>query len=121
MILQIIFWLYLANAILLILHEMDSAYWKEWELFGIPGGIGGFLLIHVPLYAALLYGLIPVWRGDGAGMILSLVVGAAGLAAFFIHRYFLWARQNGTLFGGGNQQVAEIGAYLVRDDRAVGA
>ena len=35
-----------------------------------------------------------------------------------IHRYFLWARHNGTMFGGGNQQVAEIGAYLVSDERA---
>lgn len=90
MIHQIVFWLYLVNAILLILHEMDSAYWKEWDLFGLPGGIGGFLFLHIPLYAVLLYGLIPVWCGDGAGMILSLVVGAAGLAAFFIHRYLLW-------------------------------
>ena len=87
---QIVFWFYFVNAILLILHEMDSAYWKEWALFGLPGGIGGFLFLHVPLYAVLLYGLIPVWRGDGAGTILSLVVGSAGLAAFFIHRYFLW-------------------------------
>jgi hypothetical protein len=87
---QIVFWFYFVNAILLILHEMDSAYWKEWDLFGLPGGIGGFLFLHVPLYVVLLYGLIPVWRGDGAGTILSLVVGSAGLAAFFIHRYFLW-------------------------------
>jgi hypothetical protein len=87
---SIVFWLYLANAVLLILHEMDSAYWKEWNLFGLPGGIGGFLLIHAPLYAVLLYGVIPVWRGDGAGAVLSLVVGTAGLAAFFLHRYFLW-------------------------------
>ncbi|MHA1463081.1 MAG: DUF6713 family protein, partial [Candidatus Heimdallarchaeota archaeon] len=27
------FWLYMVNAVLLILHEIDSAYWKEWELF----------------------------------------------------------------------------------------
>jgi len=25
--------LYLANTALLIAHEIDSAYWKEWELF----------------------------------------------------------------------------------------
>ena len=31
--------LYLANTALLIAHEIDSAYWKEWELFHLPGGI----------------------------------------------------------------------------------
>jgi hypothetical protein len=37
------------NAILLINHEIDSAYWKEWELFKLPGGIGGFLILHFPM------------------------------------------------------------------------
>jgi hypothetical protein len=30
---DLIFWLYLTNAVLLINHEIDSAYWKEWEIF----------------------------------------------------------------------------------------
>ena len=30
---ELLFWLYLVNAVLLITHEIDSAYWKEWELF----------------------------------------------------------------------------------------
>ena len=86
---QILFWIYLVNTVLLILHEMDSAYWKEWDLFRLPGGIGGFLLIHFPLYLAGLYGLVLVSQRASAGLILSLVVGAAGISAFFIHTYFL--------------------------------
>ena len=86
---QTVFWLYLVNTILLILHEMDSAYWKEWDLFRLPGGIGGFLLIHFPLYLLGLYGLVLVFQGASAGWILSLAVGAAGIFAFFIHTYFL--------------------------------
>jgi hypothetical protein len=86
---QIVFWLYLVNTVLLILHEMDSAYWKEWDLFRLPGGIGGFLLIHFPLYLAGLYGLVLVSQGASAGLILSLVVGAAGIFAFGIHAFFL--------------------------------
>ena len=38
-----------------------------------------------------------------------------------VHRYFLWARGNGMMFGAGNQQVAEIGAFLVSDARAASA
>lgn len=34
-----------------------------------------------------------------------------------IHRFFLWAKQNELLFGGANQQLARIGAELMRDER----
>jgi len=87
--LQILFWLYLINTVLLILHEMDSAYWKEWELFRLPGGITGFLLLHFPLYVVGLYGLVLVYHAQLAGFILSLVVATAGVFAFCIHTYFL--------------------------------
>jgi hypothetical protein len=46
--------LYLANAAFLIADEIDSAYWHEWDLFGLGGGIGGFVLLHVPLAVAIL-------------------------------------------------------------------
>jgi len=84
-----LFWLYLLNLSLLILHEMDSAYWKEWDLFGLGGGEGGFLLIHLPLWIAALYGAVQVWKNTLAGLIFSLVVSLAGMAAFAIHTYFL--------------------------------
>jgi hypothetical protein len=86
----LLFWLYLINLVWLILHEMDSAYWKEWVLFRLPGGVGGFLAIHFPLYVAALYGLVEVSRPTVTGLILALVLGAAGVAAFVIHTYFLW-------------------------------
>jgi hypothetical protein len=41
---ELLLWLYLVNAVLLINHEIDSAYWKEWELFKLPGSISGFLI-----------------------------------------------------------------------------
>ncbi len=85
----LLFWLYLVNLTLLVLHEMDSAYWKEWELFHLPGGPGGFLLLHLPLYLAGFYGLLLVYQGGLAGLIFSLVTGAAGLFAFGIHTCFL--------------------------------
>ena len=56
MVSKVLFWLYLANAILLIIHEIDSAFWKEWELFKLPGGINGFLILHFPLLFLILYG-----------------------------------------------------------------
>ncbi len=57
---DILLWLYLINGVLLIDHEIDSAYWREWELFRLPGGISGFLVLHVPLLFVVLWGLILV-------------------------------------------------------------
>jgi hypothetical protein len=82
-------WLYLFNAILLINHEIDSAYWKEWDLFKLKGGESGFLLLHFPLLFLILYGLVAVWLGSMAGLYLSLLLSVAGISAFFIHAYFL--------------------------------
>jgi hypothetical protein len=86
---DILLWLYLVNAVLLINHEIDSAYWKEWELFKLPGGITGFLIIHFPLLFLVLYGLILVFKQTVAGLIFSLVLSFAGIFAFFIHMFFL--------------------------------
>jgi len=88
---QILFWLYLINSILLINHEIDSAYWQEWELFKLPGGIGGFLILHFPILFFILYGLVLVYGGSGVGLIFSLVLSGGGLFAFGIHSYFLRA------------------------------
>jgi hypothetical protein len=54
--------LYLVNSVLLINHEIDSAYWKEWRLFKLPGGSTGFLLLHFPLLFLILLGLVLVYR-----------------------------------------------------------
>jgi hypothetical protein len=86
---ELLFWVYLFNSVLLIIHEMDSTYWQEWEMFHLPGGLTGFLALHVPLLALLLYGLILVWERTPAGLILSLVLSLAGLFAFSIHTYLI--------------------------------
>lgn len=84
-----LFWLYLLNAVVLINHEIDSAYWKEWELLRLPGGITGFLLLHFPLLLFVLYGLVLVRRGSTAGLIFSLILASGGIFAFGIHTLFI--------------------------------
>lgn len=82
-------WLYIVNAVLLINHEIDSAYWKEWELFRLPGGITGFLLLHFPLLFIVLYGLVLIVQHSFLGYIFSFILGFGGVFAFCIHMYFL--------------------------------
>ncbi len=86
---EILFWLYLTNSVLLINHEIDSAYWKEWDLFKLPGDITGFLIVHFPLLFVVLYGLVLVSQRTFAGLIFSLVLSFGGLFAFAIHTYFI--------------------------------
>ena len=89
MVFKFLFWVYLINAILLINHEIDSAYWKEWELFKLPGGIAGFLLLHFPLLFVILYGLVSVERQSSLGLAASLMISAGGIFAFCIHMFFI--------------------------------
>jgi hypothetical protein len=81
--------LYLLNAALLFTHEIDSAYWKEWELFGIPGGIQVFLLLNFGLLLIGLYGFQQVLLGTKSARIFSLILAAAGIFAFGIHSFFI--------------------------------
>ena len=91
---EALFWIYLVNSIVLIDHEIDSAYWKEWELFKLPGGIAGFLLIHIPLLFLILYGLVQVFQQTLAGLIVSVILSAGGIFAFTIHTIFIRKGRN---------------------------
>ncbi len=86
---EVLFWLYLVNSVLLIVHEIDSAYWKEWDLLRLPGGVTGFLILHLPLVFLVLYGLILVFQQTFAGLVFSCLLSAGGIIAFFIHMTFI--------------------------------
>jgi hypothetical protein len=88
---NLLFWIYLINSIILINHEIDSAYWQEWKLINPDhkNGINGFLILHFPMLFTILFGLVLVYEGKPAGMIISLILSAGGLFAFFFHFYHL--------------------------------
>ena len=83
------FWIYFINAILLIAHEIDSAYWKEWELFKIPGGLTAFLLLHIPILFGIIFGLVAIEKYPITSYALSFLVCFGGFFAFTIHTIFL--------------------------------
>ena len=88
---DLLFWVYLINATILINHEIDSAYWQEWKLINMNDktGVNGFLIIHFPMIFTVLLGLVFVYEDKFAGMIISLILSACGLFAFFFHFYHL--------------------------------
>jgi hypothetical protein len=81
--------LYLLNAALLFTHEIDSAFWKEWDLFGIPGGIQVFLVLNFALLVVALYGFQQVVLGTKTARAFSRLLAAAGVFAFGIHTFFI--------------------------------
>jgi hypothetical protein len=82
--------LYLLNGAILLTHEIDSAYWKEWQLFGTGGGIQSFLAINFIMALAILVGLDQLVQGSRAGHVFALVLAGSGIFAFVVHTYFLW-------------------------------
>ena len=73
------------NAMLLLIHEMDSAFEKEWDILKLPGGLKGFLLLHVPIVLLMFYGEIELVKGTVNGVIVGLVLGLGGMLPFFVH------------------------------------
>jgi len=81
--------LYTVNLAILITHEIDSAYWKEWNLFGLPGGIQFFLLVNFLLVLFFLYGLDRVIQWTSSARLFSYALSLTGIFAFIIHMIFL--------------------------------
>jgi hypothetical protein len=81
--------LYWINAALLSTHEVDSGYWKEWNLFHLPGGLPGFLLLHIGLFLLVLWGYDQVDRARRSGLWCSLILAASGIFAFALHGILL--------------------------------
>lgn len=84
-------WVYMANAAVLITHEIDSAYWHEWTLFHLPGGIELFLVANFVLLLIVLYGFDRVIRQAHAAKTFSYLLAGTGIFAFTAHIGFIWA------------------------------
>lgn len=92
--------LYAVNFALLFTHEIDSAYWHEWNLFGVPGGIQFFLLVNFILFIVAIFGYTLLLKLKHTGYWFSLLLSVAGVFAFSIHIYFiLTGHQEFTLLG----------------------
>lgn len=86
---RVLLWLYLLNASALLTHEIDSAYWHEWNLFGLPGGIQLFVVLNMFLVMFVLYGLQALAQDRTSGIVFSWVLVAGGLFAGLMHGFFI--------------------------------
>jgi hypothetical protein len=83
--------IYLVNAVVLISHEIDSAYWREWELFRLPGGIQLFLVLNLLLVGLVLWGFRSVLLWTRGARAFSYLLACLGFLAVLIHGIFLAA------------------------------
>jgi hypothetical protein len=83
---SIITLVYVVNATLLFLHEMESAYVKEWEIFKLPGTINGFVVLHIPIILVLFLGAVAIEMKTTTGAIIGIIAGIGGLLPFAVHK-----------------------------------
>lgn len=81
--------LYLFTTLLLLVHQIDSAYWQEWRLFRLPGGIEVFLVANAILIAPFLFGLLRMQTEPRIGARFGIALSVIGIGAFSLHTW-LW-------------------------------
>ena len=79
---------YFWTMLLLILHQVDAAYWREWEMFHVPGGIQGFLVFNLAAIALVLVGYRHVLLATPQAALYAGVCAALGAGTFLIHAGF---------------------------------
>ncbi|MFM8464108.1 MAG: DUF6713 family protein [Burkholderiaceae bacterium] len=81
-------WLFLANATVLLTHQIDAAYWHEWELFYIPGGNQVNLIANIPIIALVLYAHSRVIEDIETGLGFYKLLAMLGFLTVGIHSFF---------------------------------
>lgn len=76
---------------LIIGHQIDAAYWHEWDMFALPGGIQLFDLMNVILFIPLLAAFSAAIRRTSGGYRGAQLIGAIGLIIGPIHAGFALA------------------------------
>lgn len=79
---------YLATLLALLLHQIDAAFWREWDMFSVPGGIQGFLMFNLVAVGVLLHGFRQVLLARPAARAYAALCGAIGIGTAAIHLGF---------------------------------
>lgn len=77
------------NLALLATHQVDAAFWHEWDVFGAPGGIHFFLVFNVIAVVALAFGLVTITAQRRGARLAAQLSAGTGLLTVAIHAAFL--------------------------------
>jgi len=82
---------YVLAVIAIEIHQVDAGAEREWDILHIRGGRPTFLVLQGLQVTAIAIGLVLVARGEAAGDVLGLLVGAGALVGTTAHGV-LWLR-----------------------------
>jgi hypothetical protein len=87
--------LYVANATVLLTHQMEGAASREWTLFHLPGQLTLYLVLNVPLVAVVLVGARAQVLNQPHARLWARLLAGAGLFAVCFHSAWLLAGDSG--------------------------
>ena len=79
------------NLSLVMAHQADAAYWKEWEMFGLPGGIQLFTLFNFAAFLLLLWLFSALISRRRTGLRGSFLIAGLSGVVLPIHAAFAFA------------------------------
>ncbi len=79
---------YLVTMTALIIHQIDAAFWHEWDMFLLPGGIQGFLLFNILIIPFVLFGHQQVILKTSKAALYAYICAGLGIITFAIHLGF---------------------------------
>ena len=83
--------LFLLNSTVLLTHQIDAAYWNEWNLFHLPGGNQLNLILNLPIIALVLLAFLQVATHSPRQRLCHQFLAGLGLLTVAIHSGFFLA------------------------------
>lgn len=80
---------YAVHIALLSTHQVDAAFFHEWEVFALPGGLPFFLAFNWVAMLLLAFGLIEVVQKSSFWRLAARLCAATGALTVGIHAVFL--------------------------------
>ncbi len=96
--------LYAINLALLLTHQVDAAYQREWEMIGFPGGIEFFLIFNLAVSLPLILSYRSVVKNAKRARTAELILGSTGLLTVGIHMVYFFL---------GHREFTQISSILV--------
>ena len=83
--------LFLLNPPVLLTHQIDAAYWHEWNLFHLPGGNQFNLILNLPIIALVLLAFLQVATHSPRQRLCHQFLAGLGLLTVAVHSGFFLA------------------------------
>ncbi len=80
--------LFILNATVLCTHQIDAAFWHEWDLFRIPGGNQVNLMLNIPLIASVFVAFRVVAQQSPRYRLAHKYLVSLGFLTVFLHTGF---------------------------------